>query len=336
MRARRALPADGRERALRAADRCAPRSVDRVDLVKIAPSARDLTGGLYEYHLDFPGDALSPGCGYEQLGPAHLGRPPADGLRARRDRARLPRPARAAVLVLLRLQRLEQPARRRLGDDPARLRRATPPKRWRSARPRSATASTRERSGRTGATTSSSSSTALIRSSSRRPARTRTSSATGCYLGSSASRASAATTRRGPHETLRPAVATIPSDPAAARAEFPWIDFQGRWGELQPAFFNGPTGPNLKTQWTQPITLVGGLARPELRRPGRQRFRDRGDRLLLPGDRQRVEGARPARPPSTPVHPGRGGAGAVVPLRPLAKRNSSTSAPFTRVTESGR
>ena len=33
----------------------------------------------------------------------------------------------------------------------------------------------------------------------------------------------------------------------------PWISFEGRWGELQPAFFNGPTGPNLKTQWTEPI-----------------------------------------------------------------------------------
>jgi hypothetical protein len=36
------------------------------DLVKIGPTAHDLTGGLYEYHLDFPGDALSPGCGYER------------------------------------------------------------------------------------------------------------------------------------------------------------------------------------------------------------------------------------------------------------------------------
>ena len=41
------------------------------DLVKIAPTARDLTGGLYDYHLDFPGDALSPGCGYERWAPPH-------------------------------------------------------------------------------------------------------------------------------------------------------------------------------------------------------------------------------------------------------------------------
>ena len=33
------------------------------DLVKIGPTAKDLAG-LYEYHLDFPGNALDPGCDY--------------------------------------------------------------------------------------------------------------------------------------------------------------------------------------------------------------------------------------------------------------------------------
>ena len=36
------------------------------DLVTIAPSADDLGQGLYEYNLDFPGDALNPGCDYER------------------------------------------------------------------------------------------------------------------------------------------------------------------------------------------------------------------------------------------------------------------------------
>ena len=51
---------------------------------------------------------------------------------------------------------------------------------------------------------------------------------------------------------------TIPSDRAAAERSYPWIAFEGRWGELQKAFFNGPTGPNLKQQWTQPITWSDG------------------------------------------------------------------------------
>ena len=58
--------------------------------------------------------------------------------------------------------------------------------------------------------------------------------------------------------STRPRVATIPSDPAAARKAYPWIAFEGRWGELQKAFFNGPTGPNQKTQWTRPVSWSEG------------------------------------------------------------------------------
>jgi len=35
------------------------------DLVKIGPVAKDLVG-RFEYHLDFPGDALDAGCDYER------------------------------------------------------------------------------------------------------------------------------------------------------------------------------------------------------------------------------------------------------------------------------
>jgi hypothetical protein len=74
------------------------------------------------------------------------------------------------------------------------------------------------------------------------------------YLGSTAEAGVGCDDTRGPHRELRPTVKTIPSDPAAAAAAFPWITYEGRWGELQPAFFNGPTGPNMKGQWTEPIT----------------------------------------------------------------------------------
>ena len=73
------------------------------------------------------------------------------------------------------------------------------------------------------------------------------------YLGSSAEAGVGCDDTEGPHRELRPVVKTIPSDPAAAAQAFPWINFEGRWGELQKAFFNGPTGPNLKTQWKEPI-----------------------------------------------------------------------------------
>jgi hypothetical protein len=78
------------------------------------------------------------------------------------------------------------------------------------------------------------------------------------YLGSSAEAGVGCDDTRGPHRELRPNVKTIPSDDAAARGAFPWITFEGRWGELQPAFFNGPTGPNLKTQWREPVEWSEG------------------------------------------------------------------------------
>ena len=73
------------------------------------------------------------------------------------------------------------------------------------------------------------------------------------YLGSSADAGVGCDNTVGPHRELIPVVRTIPSDPAAAAAAFPWITFEGRWGELQTAFFNGPTGPNMKDQWLHPI-----------------------------------------------------------------------------------
>ena len=109
-----------------------------------------------------------------------------------------------------------------------------------------------------GRTTSSRSSTGRVPSSTRPPARTRTSSSTRSASGAPPRRASAATTRAGRTASSRRAWRRSRAIVAAAEAAFPWIAFEGRWGELQKAFFNGPTGPNLKTQWTQPITWSEG------------------------------------------------------------------------------
>jgi hypothetical protein len=73
------------------------------------------------------------------------------------------------------------------------------------------------------------------------------------YLGSSASEGVGCDDTRGPTFDVRPAVQTIPSVQPEATRKFPWIGFPGRWGEQRPAFFNGPTGPNMKDQWTHPI-----------------------------------------------------------------------------------
>ncbi len=78
------------------------------------------------------------------------------------------------------------------------------------------------------------------------------------YVGSSGEQGVGCDDTREPHVEFEPRVVTIPSDASAAREAFPWITFEGRWGELQDAFFNGPTGPNLKRQWTQPVAWSEG------------------------------------------------------------------------------
>ena len=95
---------------------------------------------------------------------------------------------------------------------------------------------------------------------------------------------------------------TIPSDPAAADSAFPWIAFEGRWGELQKAFFNGPTGPEHEDAVDETrSTWSRGLARPELRGARRRRLRDGGDRPLLRRRRDGLEGLVPllGNPPPT-------------------------------------
>ena len=73
------------------------------------------------------------------------------------------------------------------------------------------------------------------------------------YLGSSAQEGVGCDDTRGPTVDVRPRVVAIPGGEAAARSPYPWIAFEGRWGELHPAFFNGPEGPNLKEQWARPL-----------------------------------------------------------------------------------
>jgi hypothetical protein len=92
------------------------------------------------------------------------------------------------------------------------------------------------------------------------------------YLGSSAEQGVGCDDTRGPTFDIRPHVQTIPSSPAQAKADFPWIAFEGRWGELRPAFFNGPEGPNLKTQWAEPIRWSEGWRARSYTVPGGSAF----------------------------------------------------------------
>jgi hypothetical protein len=223
------------------------------DLVEIGPAAEGLTGGLYEYHLDFPGNALDPGCDYERWARrltedrqpavyAHVATDPAypDRLAlqywlfyAYNDwnnlhegdwemmqlvfAAATAREALRIAPMSIGYSQHEGAERAEWGEDKLELVDGIHPVVYPAA---GSHANFFEEA---------------------------------LFLGNSAEQGVGCDDTTGPSVDVRPAVLTIPSDPAEARAAFPWIEFEGRWGELQRAFFNGPTGPNLKTQWTEPI-----------------------------------------------------------------------------------
>ncbi len=227
------------------------------DLVKIAPSAKDLAG-LFEYHLDFPGSALDPGCSYlnweRRLVEGHrptvyahvAGDPAHPGKLALQywlfyvfndwnnlhegdwEMVQLVFDAPTAAAALKRspaeigYSQHEGAERAAWGDDKLELLGGTHP---------------------------------VVHPAAGSHANFYGES---LYLGSSASQGVGCDDTRGPTFDVRPVVHTIPSDPQQAASEDPWITFEGRWGELRPAFFNGPTGPNLKEQWAEPITWAEG------------------------------------------------------------------------------
>jgi hypothetical protein len=220
------------------------------DLVEIAPAGEDLQG-LYEYNLDFPGDALDPGCDYERWArrvtegtePTVYAHVAMEGRVALQywlyyafndwnnlhegdwemiqlvfDAGSVEEALREDGPVEIGYSQHEGAERAEWGDDKLELVDATHP----VVHPAAGSHANFFDEG--------------------------------LHLGRSAEQGVGCDDTTGPTIELRPEVRTIPSDQGAARAAFPWIAFEGRWGERNQAFYNGPTGPNLKSQWTAPIT----------------------------------------------------------------------------------
>ena len=75
------------------------------------------------------------------------------------------------------------------------------------------------------------------------------------FLGRSASQGLGCDSTLDATTVVRPVVRTIPADPVAARRAYPWIGYQGAWGQREArAFYTGPTGPNTKDGWRHPFT----------------------------------------------------------------------------------
>jgi len=222
------------------------------DLVEIGPSADDLVD-RFEYHLDFPGDALAPGCDYnrwaqrltegtEPVVYAHVvGEAAFPGKLALQYWFFYPfndfNNTHEGDWEMIQLVFDAPDAARALAEDPAEV----------------------GYSSHEGAERAEWGDEKLELVDERPVVYPAAGSHANKYsdalwLGSSAEAGVGCDDTRGPHRELSPRIVTIPGDSVAAEEAYPWIAFEGRWGELQKAFYNGPTGPNLKTQWTLPIT----------------------------------------------------------------------------------
>jgi Vacuolar protein sorting-associated protein 62 len=63
---------------------------------------------------------------------------------------------------------------------------------------------------------------------------------------------------RGKSFAVRPVPVLVSTYPSQGGA-FGWLTYQGHWGQKARGFSNGPTGPNMKTQWLFPFTWMDDL-----------------------------------------------------------------------------
>jgi hypothetical protein len=61
-------------------------------------------------------------------------------------------------------------------------------------------------------------------------------------------------TTKGPHRRFALEAIVVPHEPAGPDDPYAWLGFSGRWGEFQRSEWNGPTGPNVKTSWYEPVS----------------------------------------------------------------------------------
>lgn len=227
---------------------------DRTNVVQVGPSAERLSGGLWGYHLDFPGDPLDPGCGYAEWSERLSEGTPATayarvvGEPGFPDRIALQYwfyyvfndwnnnhegdwemiqivfPAGGAEEALsvepieVGYSQHASAERAAWGEDKLELVDGTRPVVHPAA---GSHANFYENQ---------------------------------LYLMRSEAEGMGCDDAGGDYRELRPDIDVIPTARADHLMTHPWLGFDGRWGEKQSGVFNGPTGPNDKRQWTEPIS----------------------------------------------------------------------------------
>jgi len=226
---------------------------DRNNIIKVAPTAEDLSRGLFGYHLDFPGHAVTPGCDYDEWSHRiNSGSVPRTYARVVTDPAY---PSQIALQYwffyvfndfndkhegdweMIQLDFDAPSARDALERKPALV----------------------GFSQHEGAESAHWGDSKLQIVDGTHPvvypalgshANYYTSA---LHLGRSAAEGVGCDDTSGPSRQLRPAVSVVPTQEASYLRAYPWLGFEGRWGEEHEGFYDGPTGPSTKLQWAQPI-----------------------------------------------------------------------------------
>ncbi|MGO9901135.1 MAG: hypothetical protein ACLP0J_15910, partial [Solirubrobacteraceae bacterium] len=79
------------------------------------------------------------------------------------------------------------------------------------------------------------------------------------YLGRSASEGFGCDNTTNATTRVQLQTTVLPDVPRSADSPFAWLAFEGRWGQKEPGFNNGPTGPAEKLQWEHPIEWAQSL-----------------------------------------------------------------------------
>jgi hypothetical protein len=227
---------------------------DTTNIVKVGPTAADISVGLARYNLDFPGNALKPGCDYEQWADEITkGTPPTTYAYITTDPAF---PGQLALQYWFFYVFNDWNDKHEGDWEMIQLDfRAATPEAALAKRPSEVGYS--QHSGAEKAAWGDSKLTIVggthpvVYPAAGSHANYFTSA---LYLGHSAAQGVGCDDTLGPSVQLRPEVQLIPTGREAYLKAFPWLGYDGRWGEPQKGFYNGPTGPTTKEQWTAPIT----------------------------------------------------------------------------------
>ena len=243
----------------------------RGNVVTRAPTSRDLWGLSAGYYLDFPGNPLNPGCGYErQFHRWNAGRAPSIYAHVATDPAH---PGKLAVEYWFYYTFNDFTDKHESDWEMAQLDFAA------------STAAVALRVGpyevdlsqHAGGERSPWTDTKLQKDGTHPVIYDATGShanyfGRALYLGRGAREGFGCDDTRTATDRLEAKTVLLPNVPSSASAPYAWLAFRGRWGQREAGINNGPTGPAAKKQWLSPIVWADGLRQTSIEVPGGTAF----------------------------------------------------------------